>query len=438
MEKELKYKHFSIHMENNKPEIMKKINELVKSYFSFPGEEFIPGKSRVPLMVPSFGWEEVSDAMESLLTTWVTMGKKVAEFEKLFSGYIGMDHGLMVNSGSSANLVALSILTNPLLKNPIKPGEEVIAPACTWSTTIFPIINVNALPVIVDVNPGTYDIIPEEIEKAITEKTRAIMPVHLLGCPCDMKRIQEIADKHSLYVLEDTCESHGAEYHGKKVGSFGDISTFSFFLSHHISTIEGGMVLTNSEEFMEIARPLRAHGWIREMNSREKIIAENPHLGGQFLFHNIGFNMRPTEIQGAFGIQQIKKLDRFIEIRRGNMHFWKKRLEGFSDSLILHQEPPGTKNSSFCFPILVRESAPFKKEELVKFLEEKKIETRPIEGANMAAHPAMRHFPYRQSGDLKNSTAILERGFFIGNHHGIGSAEREYVADCIEEFMRGK
>jgi len=423
-------------MSDEKSRIMEKIQELVKQYFSFPEEDFIPGQSRVPLMVPSFGWEEVSEAMESLITTWVTMGKKVSEFERLFSEYIGMNHGLMVNSGSSANLIALSILRNPLLRNPIKSGEEVIAPSCTWSTTIYPIINVNALPVIVDVNLGTYDIMPEEIEKAITEKTRAIMPVHLLGGPCDMKRIQEIADKHNLYVIEDTCESYGAEYNGKKVGSFGDISTFSFFLSHHITTIEGGMVLTNNEEMMEIARPLRAHGWIREMKSKEKIIAENSHMDSRFLFHNIGFNMRPTEIQGAFGIQQIKKLDGFIEKRRSNMNYWKKNLEEFSDYLILHEEKPNTKNSSFCFPIIVRENAPFKKQEMVDFLEAKKIETRPIEGANMVSHPSMRHFPYRQVGDLKNSQAILEGGFFIGNHHKIGTKERVYVVDCISEFIK--
>jgi CDP-4-dehydro-6-deoxyglucose reductase, E1 len=422
-------------LKTEKAEIVKKLNNLVKQYFSFPEEEFIPGQSKVPLMACSFGWEEVSEAMESLLTTWVTMGKKVTEFERLFADYIGMRHGLMVNSGSSANLVALSILTNPLMKNPIKPGDEIIVPACTWSTTIYPIINVNAIPVIVDVNLGTYDIIPDEIEKAITEKTRAIMPVHLLGGSCDMKRIQEIADQHNLYIVEDTCEAYGAEYHGKKVGSFGDISTFSFFLSHHITAIEGGMLLVNNEEMMEIARPLRAHGWIREMKNREKIIAENPNLDSRFLFHNIGFNFRPTEIQGAFGIHQIKKLESFIEIRRNNMRFWNNRLEEFSDYFILHEELPDTKNSSFCFPIIVREYAPFKKEEIMEFLEFKKIETRPIEGANMVSHPAMKHFPYRQVGDLKNSQMILECGFFIGNHQKIGIKEREYIVDCITEFM---
>ena len=423
-------------MEEEKSRIQGSIGELVNRYFSFPGEEFVPGKSRVSLMVPTYGPEEVNEVIDSLLTTWVTMGKKVKEFERLFSGYIGTGHGLMVNSGSSANLVALSILRNPRLNNCIKAGEEIIAPACTWSTTIFPIINTGAMPVLVDVNPGTYDIVAEEIEKAITEKTRAIMPVHLLGGPCDMDRIMEIAKKHNLFVLEDTCESVGAEYHGKRVGSFGDLSTFSFFFSHHISTIEGGIVLTNSEEMMEIARPLRAHGWIREMKAMDKIIAENPNLDPRFLFHNIGFNMRPTDLQGAFGMHQMKKLDRYIEIRRENLHFWNKQLQEFSDYLILHEEKPGTKNSSFCYPITIREGAPFTKADMVKFLEDRKIDTRPIEGADMSAHPAMRHFPYRKSGELRNSGDILKRGFFIGNHHKIWKAEREYVVDCITEFVK--
>lgn len=422
-------------MENEKHAIEKKIHSLVEEYFSFPEEEFVPGTSRVPLVVPSYGSEEVNEAVSSLLTTWVTMGKKVAEFERMNASFIGTKHGLMVNSGSSANLIALSVLANPLLPNPIKPGEEIIAPACTWSTTIYPIANINAVPVMVDVNLGTYDIAIEEIEKAITPKTRAIMPVHLLGGPCDMKRIQELADKHDLFVVEDTCEAQGAEVNGKRVGSFGDLSTFSFFFSHHITTIEGGMVLTNNDDMIEIARPLRAHGWTREMSSKDKIKAQFPHLDDRFLFYNIGYNLRPTDIQGAFGIQQMKKIEKFIDIRRDNFYYWKKQMQPFTDYFILHEERPQTKNTSFCFPLIVRKDAPFTKNQLISFLEEKKIDTRPIVGSNMAAHPSMKHLTFR-TGSLDNSNAILERGFFMGNHHKIGPAQREYVVACIEEFVK--
>ena len=412
------------------------INDLVKQYFSHSEEDFVPGKSKVPLVVPSYSWEEVSESIDSLLTTWVTMGKKVFEFERIFSQYIGTNHGLMVNSGSSANLVALSILTNPRLKGHLSSGDEVITPSCTWSTTVYPIMTVNAMPVLVDVNLGTYDISVEEIEKSITKKTRAIMPVHLLGGSCDMSQIMEIAEKHDLFVIEDTCESYGAEFKGKKVGSFGHLSTFSFFLSHHITTIEGGMLLSNSEEMMEIARPLRAHGWIREMKSRDEIISRHPGMDPRFFFWNIGFNLRPTEIQGAFGIHQMKKLESFIQIRRENFHYWNKNLAQFSDSLILHEELPGTRNVSFAYPIVVRENAGFTKKQLADFLESRGIETRPIEGANMAAHPSMEHLPYRQVGSLPNSQAIFDRGFFFGNHHKISPEIREYVVSCFEEFMR--
>jgi len=421
---------------DKKQEIKDIIQRLVKHYFSFEEDSFVPGKSKIPLMVPTYGWEEVNEAIESLLSTWVTMGKKVSEFERLFSEYIGVRHGLMVNSGSSANLVALSVLTNPLLKNPIKPSEEIIVPACTWSTSIYPILNVNAMPVLVDVDLGTYNIKIEEIEKAITDKTRAIMPVHLLGNPCDMKRIMEIADEHDLYVIEDACESHGAEVNNKKVGSFGDMSTFSFFFSHHISTIEGGMVLSNNEEMIETAKPIRAHGWIREMKYKEKIAQNFPNIDSRFLFYNTGFNLRPTDIQGAFGIHQIKKLDKYIELRRKNLLYWNNELEKYCEYFILHETLPGAKNSSFSYPITLKEDTPFTKQELTSFLESKKIETRPIAAGNIASQPAMKHFPYKQIGNLKNSTTILERGFFIGNHHKIGSDEREYVVECIEEFMK--
>jgi CDP-6-deoxy-D-xylo-4-hexulose-3-dehydrase len=200
------------------------------------------------------------------------MGKKVQTFERMFAEFIGVKNAVMVNSGSSANLVALSVLTNRAIKNRIKRNDEVITPAVTWSTTLFPIINVGAVPVLVDVNLETYDIDTSEMEKAITHKTKAIMPVHLLGNPCDMKKIMEIAEDHNLFVIEDACEAHGAEFNGKKVGGFGDLATFSFFFSHHISTIEGGMVITNNEKYAELAKSLRAHGWIRELKNSPKSI----------------------------------------------------------------------------------------------------------------------------------------------------------------------
>ncbi len=419
-------------------EIKRKVKQLVKRYFSLKTARPILGKSRIPLSIPSYDWEEAYEAIESILTTWVTMGEKVKKFEEMFAEYIGVKNAIMVNSGSSANLIALSVLTNPVVRNRIRKGEEVITPAITWSTTVFPIINVNAVPVFVDVDIGTYTMDINELEKAITDKTRAIMLVHLLGNPCDMKEIIKIAEEHDLFVIEDCCEAHGAEFNGKKVGSFGDISTFSFFFSHHISTIEGGMILTDNEEYGEIAKSLRAHGWIRELKNKDKIAAEYPEIDERFLFINIGFNLRPTEIQGAFGIHQIKKLDKFIEIRRNNARYWTKKLEKYSDYLILPKERPNTKHVWFGYPITVKPTAPFTRKEFVDFLEKKGIETRPIMAGNIVEQPVMKLFKYRKVGDLNNSKFIMRNSFFFGNHQGIGKAEREYIVDCISEFIEQK
>jgi len=236
---------------NKKDILKKKIKEQVKKYFTIQEKEykFIPGKSKIPLQVPSYGWEEVYEALDSLFSTWVTMGKKVEMFERLFAKYLNIKHATMVNSGSSANLIALSILTNPTLKNKISKNAEIITPATTWSTTVYPIANVNCITVLVDVDLDTFNINIEQLEKAISSKTKAIMCVHLLGNPCEIEEIIKIAEKHNLFVIEDACEAHGAKVRGKKVGTFGDIGTFSFFFSHHISTIEGGMVVTNNDEY---------------------------------------------------------------------------------------------------------------------------------------------------------------------------------------------
>jgi len=281
----------------------------------------------------------------------------------------------------------------------------------------------------------TFNINTEEIEKAMTDKTRAIMLVHLLGNPCEMDRIMNIAMEHNLYVIEDACEAHGAEFRGRKVGSFGDLATFSFYFSHHLSTIEGGMVLTNSEELAELAKSLRVFGWIRDLKNKDKIAREYEDIAPTYLFVNIGFNFRPTEIQGGFGIHQIKKLDKFIEIRRENAEFWAENLKQYKNYLLLHTEREGTKHVWFGCPITVKPDAPFSRKELVDFLEKKGVETRPIMSGNFDEQPAMRLFPYRKVGNLPNSRFIMRNSFFFGNHHGITQEEREAIVDYFREFM---
>jgi CDP-6-deoxy-D-xylo-4-hexulose-3-dehydrase len=412
-----------------------KIRPYIRDHFKSQKKEFVQGKTRIPLNIPTYSSDEVEEALDSLLSTWVTMGSKVKKFEEAFAQYNGSKHAVMVNSGSSANLLALSVLTNPLVNDHIPKGSEIITPAVTWPTTVYPVSDVGCTPVLVDVDPNTYNIIPDEIEKAVTNKTRAILPVHLLGGPCQIERIKKIADTHDLHLIEDTCETTGGEVHGKKAGSFGDMGTFSFFLSHHISTIEGGIIVTDDDHLYEYLKAMRAFGWVRDLREKENYSSANKGIDPRFLFITHGYNLRPTEIQGAFGIHQIKKLDAFIEIRRNNADYWKKRFAPFRDLLTLLAEETGTRHVYFGYPLTVNPKAPFTREQMVDRLESKMIETRPVMAGNMAEQPVMKQLPHRTIGTLPNSRMIMRQSFFFGNHTGIGEPEREHIADSIIEFI---
>jgi CDP-4-dehydro-6-deoxyglucose reductase, E1 len=424
-------------MTKKKIQALGEIKKIISEHYDEKEQPFLPGKSMIKLISPSYGKEEVCEAIESLLSSWVTMGKKVKKFETMFAKYVGVKYAIMVNSGSSANLLALSTLSNPMI-NKIKKNDEIITPAVTWATTVFPIINIGATPVFVDVDPESYTLDISKISDAISKKTSAIMPVHLLGGSCDMKNLQKISKTNELSIIEDACEAHGAEFAHKKVGSFGDMSTFSFFMSHHITTIEGGMILTNNEKYYETAKNLRAFGWIRDLKNKEKIAKKYNQIDERFLFNNIGFNIRPTEIQGAFGIHQMKKLEKFVRIRRSNAKFWNKRFNSLKDVFILPKEIPNSKHSYFCYPITIRDDAPFNRNEIMQFLTKRKIETRPIMAGNIVEQPVMKLYKHKISGQLKNSKLIMKNGFFFGNHQDIGLSEREYVSDSVIEFITQK
>ena len=414
---------------------MNKISRLLQQHFENSREEFIPGKTKISIASPTYGFAEVNEALDSLLSTWVTMGKKVKKFENSFGRYIGSKYSVMVNSGSSANLLALSILTNPKFSKRIEAGSEVLTPAVTWATTLFPIVNVNLVPSIIDVGLEDFNLDVDKLRKSITKKTKAIMPVHLLGNPANMKEIIDIAKEYDLFVIEDSCEAHGAEFNNKKIGSFGDISTFSFFLSHHISTIEGGMLLTKNEEIFELAKSMRIFGSIRDQKNKKQIAKKNPELDPRFLFDSLGYNIRPTEIQGAFGIHQIKKLEKFIKIRTSNANFWNKKLAKFSNYLLLHSQRSNTRHAWFGYPITVRSPAPFSRDQLVNFLEKKNIETRPIMAGDITKQPAINLVKKKINRPLNNSKLIHSNSFFIGVHQGIGKIQRDYVVSVFEEFM---
>jgi len=413
------------------------INNEIKNFFEIKNKnkKFIPGKTKIPLASPSYGYEEVVDALDSMLSTWVTMGEKVKIFEEKFCEYIGSENAIMVNSGSSANLLALSILTNPLFDNKIEKGSSIITPAVTWATTVSPIVNVGCKPLFVDVDLDTLCINTTLLEESISEETSAVMPVHLMGHPCDMKKISKITSENNLQLVEDSCEAHGSSIDGKKVGTFGDIGTFSFYTSHHITTIEGGMLVTNNENIAEIAKSLRTFGWARELKTKNEIHSKYSEIDPRFLFVNIGYNFRPTEIQGAFGRQQITKLDSLIHHRRENAKFWNERLAKYSDHLILP-----TRNLEnhvyFGYAITIKENSQVSRKELTDYLESKGIETRPIMAGNFTEQPVAKLIQSSKHGELKNSKLIMKNSFFIGNHHAILEEEREFVANVFDEFFK--
>lgn len=422
-------------MKMNDDKLLSQIDKLIRNYFENKTYEFEPEKTKIPLAVPSYNHEEVIEAVHSLLDTMVTMGNKVKKFEEKFAKYVGRKYSIMVNSGSSANLLALAILTNPSFSRKLNSGDEIITPALTWSTTVYPMINNGLKPVFVDVNRETFCLDEDKIEEAISNKTKAIMPVHLLGNTANMLKIQEIAKKHDLFVIEDSCEAHGAEFNNKKIGSFGDMSTFSFFLSHHITTIEGGMILTDDEELYEIGKSLRAFGWIRDLKNKDEIKNKFPNIDSRFLFMNLGFNLRPTEIQGAFGIHQIDKLEDFVKIRIENAKYWNKRLSKYSSYIQLPKELPNSRHAYFGYSVLIQNNAPFSARQFGEFLESRNIEVRPIMAGNIVEQPSSHLYDFRVSGNLSNSSNIMKNGLFLPNHHMIKEAERQYIADVISDFI---
>ena len=425
-------------MKMNDDVLISQIDDMVKNYFKNKTYVFEPGKSKIPLAVPSYNHEEVTEAIHSLLDTMVTMGNKVKQFEDKFAKYIGTRHAIMVNSGSSANLLSLAILTNPSFSRKLNFGDEIITPALTWSTTVYPMVNNGLTPVFADVDRSTFCLDENKIEEAISRRTKAIMPVHLLGNTANMSKIKDIANEHDLFVIEDSCEAHGAEFEGKKIGSFGDMSTFSFFLSHHITTIEGGMLLTNDDELYELGKSLRAFGWIRDLENKNKIKNEFPDIDSRFLFLNLGFNFRPTEIQGAFGIHQIDKLEEFIKIRIDNAEYFNQQLSKYSSYIQIPKTLPNSRHAYFGYSILINNDAPFSSNQLSEFLESRKIEVRPIMAGNIVEQPSSKLYKYRISKDLSNSTNIMKNGLFLPNHHMIRESERQYMVEMISEFIESK
>jgi len=413
------------------------IQTSVKAYcdakFNFA---FDPKNPVVRLHEPSFGADEINAMITQSLSTMVTMGKEVRKFEEQCASYFDTKYSIMNNSGSSANLLAVAALANPVWNNHLKPGDEVIVPALSWATTVWPLVQYNLTPVFVDCDLSTYNFDMKKLEAAITPKTRAIMLVHVYGNPCDMDAIMALASKYNLYIIEDCCESMGATYDGKSVGSFGDVGTMSLYYSHHITTFEGGLCFTNNFEMTELLRVLRAHGWSREADQKQKYIEQYPEIDSRFIFVNVGYNLRPTEVQAAMGMQQLPKLRKFVENRRKAQAAYRKGFDKYAEFLRFQDEQEKGYCSWFGFGVVLKDNAPFTPKDITNFLNKKNIETRPIIAGNMAKHPALKMFPHRVAGTLENCDTMMTRGFAIGCHHGIDEQACAYVLGYVDEFMK--
>lgn len=396
---------------------------------------FDPARPVVKLHEATYDDEEIGEVLGCLLRTEVTMGPRVRKFEQEFSRRFGHGHAVMVNSGSSANLLAVAGLANDVTAGRLQPGDEVIVPALCWSTTVWPLLQHQLVPVVVDPDPATLNLDPAQIDRAVGPRTRAIMPVPIYGNPCDMDAIGERARKHGLMVIEDSCESLGATYKGRHVGSFGRVGTFSFYYSHHITTLEGGMVVTDDFELAETMRALRAHGWTREMAEPKKHQEANPGIHPKFLFVNTGYNLRSTEPQAAMGSVQLRKLDRFIQIRADNARYWLGELAPLADVFEFVRVTPNATSSWFGFPMRVKPGAPFGQRELMSHLEARGIETRPLNAGNIAVQPALRRHPHRVVGDLPHANDIMKNGFTFGNHQHVDAAARTYIAGVVRAFV---
>ncbi len=417
-------------------ELLDNIEQAIESYCNAQHDfTFNPDRPVVRLHEPTFGTEEIFAAIQPMLSTFVTMGRKVKQFEGEYASKFGYKYGVMNNSGSSANLLAVAAIANPQTSNPLKPGDEVIVPALSWSTTVWPVIQSGLVPVIVDCEPDTWNFDLNKLESAISDKTRAIMPVHVYGNPCDMDAIMDIAGRHDLQVIEDCCEAMGGVYKGKPVGSFGRIGTFSFYYSHHITTLEGGICVTDEHELAETMRIMRAHGWSREADNHQQYVEKYPDIDPRFIFVNLGYNLRPTECQAAMGSVQLPKLDRIVITRRENAAFFRRELDKFSEFFAFQDETAGAESSWFGFGIIVKDSAPFDVADITAHLKQRNIETRPVIAGNIARHPVFEHYEHRIAGTSENSDNIMQNGFAFGCHHAIDTNAREYVVGAIAEFM---
>jgi len=433
-----------------KNDLRASILEMVAQYSleEFAEKPFIPGESPVPVSGKVFDSEEVMALVDSALDFWLTTGRYAYRFEREFARYLGVRHAMLCNSGSSANLLALSALTSPKLEDRrLLPGDEVITAAAGFPTTVNPIVQNNLVPVFLDIEMQSYNIDHKGIEDAIGPKTKAIMIAHTLGNPFDVETVIDIARKHNLWVIEDNCDALGSRYNGKLTGTFGDLATVSFYPAHHITMGEGGCVVVNEPSLKVLVESFR--DWGRDCWCEP---GEDDTCGKRFgwqmgdlpfgydhkyIYSHIGYNLKLTDLQAAVGVAQLSKLDGFIDARQKNWSSLRLGLDKYSDVLLLPEPGINSQPSWFGFLISVRQDAPFSRNDLVQFLEGRKIATRLLFSGNLTKQPSFESVPYRVVGTLDNTDAVMENTFWIGVYPGITEPMIEYMIDSFGDFMEG-
>jgi CDP-4-dehydro-6-deoxyglucose reductase, E1 len=409
-------------------------------------EEFIPGKSPVPVSGKVYGAEELMLLVDASLDFWLTTGRFNNEFEEKLATYVGTKYSLTVNSGSSANLLAVSALTSDLLgEKKLRNGDEVITVAAGFPTTVNPILQNGLVPVFIDVDVPTYNIIAEDIESAISDRTRAIVLSHSLGNPFNLDEVKRITEKYDLWLIEDCCDALGSQYHGRMVGTYGDIATVSFYPAHHITTGEGGAVFTNRGKLRKIMESLRDWGrdcWCPPGQSNTCKKRFDWQLGDlpsgydhKYIYSHLGYNLKLTDMQAAVGLAQLKRINRFHELRKHNFSRLETSLAELEEYLILPKATENSDPSWFGFPITVRDSTPFSRREIVKFLENNHIATRNLFAGNLVKQPYMQGQNFRIAGKLVNTDQIMTNTFWIGVYPGLHDEHIDFVINCFHDFV---
>jgi CDP-6-deoxy-D-xylo-4-hexulose-3-dehydrase len=430
-------------------ELRRRIGELVAEYHAaaFATAVFVPGETPIPVSGRVFDAAEIGSLVDASLDFWLTSGRFADEFERRFARFCGTRHAILVNSGSSANLLALSALTSPSLgERRLRPGDEVITVAAGFPTTVNPILQNRLVPVFLDVTVPTYGVDTTQLEAALSSRTRAVILAHTLGNPFDLRAVQDFVSAHGLWLIEDCCDAVGARYDGRPVGTFGQLATVSFYPAHHITMGEGGCVLTDAPALKRIVESFRDWGrdcWCDpgKANTCGKRfdwqLGELPHgYDHKYIYSHLGYNLKATDMQAAVGVAQLDKLPEFIAARRRNFAHLANELRDLDDVLQLPHPTPCAEPSWFGFPLMVRPGAPFTRYELVRHLEERQIATRLVFGGNLTRQPAYAESTYRVVGDLAVTDRVMRDAFWIGVYPGLTEPMLDYVIETLRSWCR--